>query len=395
MALLPKLIAPGKSKLLDQERYQQYQAAARSNGVAPGSRAGIPGWAAASNEPSRVAPGTRARQQPPARQQQARYDAEKRQEQEWGMLMAGRRGSGGVTTTEISDEDYEALNPNQRAAVDFNTAYMRAVNLDRARGENAAEPDSVARQQYAELAREMFGEREGEAYSPNVVALLDSVGYRAPGANTDDLAEGLGGISQRELDFLGGSQGPDFFGQRRSEQSVGVLSQIDLTDRQAQLAALAQGTRGVIETLRQTEQTPGSSPTPLSLFAGTSFSDRVGQYITERGLGIGETRVETMETEGLNQLLDLSYTPPGENPIYHFAFQDTINKANSWTPELLYDLLREAGADPAGFPAYVEDQLRRYEEATGAGYNVTLGRDPSTQTYSPEEYRQLLGIQVG
>ena len=369
-------------KGLDPNDYQQ--AARTPQQVAPGGRAGLPGWRLSGEDAARVAPGTQARQQPPARERMVQRDTERKQEDQWGVLMRGREG--GMQTQELSDEEYNALNPNQRAAVDFNTAYMQAVQADRARADAGEEPDSVTRQQYAELAREMFGERGGDAYTPNVVALLDSVGYRAPGANTDDLLEGLGGVSQRELEFLGSprmSQG----------QGVGVLSQIDLTDRQQQVTSLARGTQNIIESLQQT--TPGSSPTPLSLFAGTSFADQVGRYISERGLGIGENRVETPETDALNESMGLSYAPPGVNPAYHFAFQNTIDKSVTWTPDELAQLLTESGADPAGYAAYAEEQLRRYEQAVGAGYNVTLGSSPDVQTYSPEEYRQLLGIRVG
>lgn len=389
MALPRLLAAPGKlvGKGLDPDDYRQ--AAQTPQQVAPGGRAGLPGWGAPGETPTRIAPGGRSGVlQPPRReelnQNATRRATERQQEDQWSALMRGREG--GMQTRELSDEEYNALNPNQRAAVDFNTAYMRAVQADRARVDSGEEPDSVTRQQYAELAREMFGEREGDAYTPNVVALLDSVGYRAPGANTDDLLEGLGGISQRELEFLGSPR-------MSRGQGLGVLSQVDLTDRQQQLAVLARGTQDVVDKLQQT--TPGSSPTPLSLFAGTAFADRVGQYISQRGLGIGEDRVEVADTAQLNQLLDMNYSPPGENPIYYFAFQDTINKANPWTPEELFQLMQASGADPAGFPAYAEQQLRRYEQAIGSGANVTLGSDPSVQTYSPEEYRQLLGIQVG
>ena len=133
------------------------------------------------------------------REELARLD-EQRAEAGWGNLMGERTRGGAPEIVEIDDEAYNRMTPEQRAAVDYNTAYYRAVEADTARQASGLEPDEVQRGKYDKATAAIFGENAGESYAPDTVALLQSLGGVNKGANIDDYLN-LGG-AMTEVDIL-------------------------------------------------------------------------------------------------------------------------------------------------------------------------------------------------
>lgn len=85
-------------------------------------------------------------------------------------------------------EEYQALDPRQRAAVDFNGALVAAVREDRANSRNLRR-DATAQQKkdYRGALREMFGpERGSRIFAPQTVALLNELDIKDREGDLDD-----------------------------------------------------------------------------------------------------------------------------------------------------------------------------------------------------------------
>lgn len=121
---------------------------------------------------------------------------------------AMRRGinqGAGTGTEELTLEQYQALNPKQRAAIDLNTMLVAAVKEDlstKVRGTNPGGKEYDA--QVAELGL------DGEQYAPETVQLLDRINYDGTGAKLNDFLKLKVGFTANDLEDLEPEQGgPD------------------------------------------------------------------------------------------------------------------------------------------------------------------------------------------
>src|SRR5690606_20013309 len=111
---------------------------------------------------------------------------------------------------EMSWDDYNALSPRQRAAVDANTAIINAVNADRSDWEAGRR---VEMDGYDEALMALFGETGGsDMYAPRTVAVLQQLGLGDTHlASVGDLDDYLNLRALVDTDALGAANMPDDF----------------------------------------------------------------------------------------------------------------------------------------------------------------------------------------
>jgi hypothetical protein len=313
------------------------------------------------------------------REQQGKRSAEAVGESSWQRMAVARMGQ--PELVEISDEEYQAMSPTQRAAVDFNSAYFRATAADRFRSD-APSPDQ--RTQYDEALAGLFGENAGEGYAPDTAALLSVLGAQDLGTNVDDFLADRGGITDTEIGLLG----------MTPEQRTGNVLGLGGEYRMSQVQQLADKTAELTQKIQAGAEFAGEIP--LSTFTGTSFADRVGSYIAAQGLNFGETSVDPAEAAAIAATTGFqggpAMSPSGTNGFFETMFEAMVDKStNPWTPADMNEVISEQGYDPTSFWTYVNSELARYDEGAAAGYNIRLGSDPLKEYLSAEELRATIG----
>jgi hypothetical protein len=101
----------------------------------------------------------------------------------------------------MSWEEYEALSPRARAAVDFNTMLVTAVNKDKAsQKQYETSADKQERAQYEVGVQEMFGDERGsDLYAPETMAVLQQIKFKDPQADLDDFLGLKAAITEDDL----------------------------------------------------------------------------------------------------------------------------------------------------------------------------------------------------
>lgn len=112
-----------------------------------------------------------------------------------GRLTADNRT--GPHAKQMSWEAYQALDPDQRAAVDFNTLLVRAREKDLNTDYN---PTDEQRTAYHNKMEAVMGAGNGSrTYAPETLALLDQIGYEGHGEDFDSFLSLKNAINSREL----------------------------------------------------------------------------------------------------------------------------------------------------------------------------------------------------
>lgn len=102
----------------------------------------------------------------------------------------------------LTDEEYQALTPTERAVVDFNSALAQAADADRKEGLKKDEGSTGYKTDVADL----FGEKETR-YAPRTVALLKELDIDVGEQTLDDFLNLRAGIQDHELEKFGGAVG--------------------------------------------------------------------------------------------------------------------------------------------------------------------------------------------
>lgn len=102
------------------------------------------------------------------------------------------------TLRSMSWDEYDALSPNQRAAVDFNTMLVEAREIDLKTGDQWYTEED--RKQFAKDVEEMFGVGGGsEQMAPATMTLLKKINFKAIGQDLDEFLSLERGIGVKEL----------------------------------------------------------------------------------------------------------------------------------------------------------------------------------------------------
>ena len=99
---------------------------------------------------------------------------------------------------ELTRDEYFALSPRQRDAIDYNTALVAAVEADQALAGTEMDDD------YKGRVDSLFGKDGGsDVYAPNTVAFLESIGYQGTKSNDlDNFLNLQAGITDIDLENL-------------------------------------------------------------------------------------------------------------------------------------------------------------------------------------------------
>jgi hypothetical protein len=105
-------------------------------------------------------------------------------------------------TDRMTPEEYEALDPTQKAAVDFNARLVTAVRKDRHNQDTyLPAPDEQAA--YDASVQEMFGKGGGsKMFAPATVAVLGQLGFKDDAGDLDDFLRLKAAIKEKDLGRL-------------------------------------------------------------------------------------------------------------------------------------------------------------------------------------------------
>jgi hypothetical protein len=123
-------------------------------------------------------------------------------DQDFAGLSAASGGE--VTSQALTWEAYNKLNPQAKAAIDFNTALIEAREADfKINGEVASGKTSVddkVRSEYDTTVKKLFGDQRGsDVYAPNTVNLLKDIDLTAVGQDLDEFLSLERGVALDEL----------------------------------------------------------------------------------------------------------------------------------------------------------------------------------------------------
>lgn len=118
-----------------------------------------------------------------------------------------------------SKAEYDALNPEQRAAVDFNRMLLEAVHRDRTHVDDAKvggkhrgvyQPTDDQRETYDDAVEGLFGKDRGsDTFAPETVALLRQIGYHDDkAASLDDFLHLDAAIGRKQIERMGSREAP-------------------------------------------------------------------------------------------------------------------------------------------------------------------------------------------
>lgn len=278
-------------------------------------------------------------------------------------------------TYRMTQEEYLALSPKQRAAIDFNTALNAAVRRDRknqarynnvlAEGEESSEASTTMEQRdtYDADVRKMFGEDRGSSiYAPETVALLKDIGYTNDSADLDDFLSMKLAVTDDDLGALRAKKADD-----TNDWLLKDGTKVDSPRFSAQNELVTRMRTRIEEVLAKGENLLGNTTATLT----QARSDELARY------------------GGISPTLKLA---PGYDPAnpateqFQAAFQALSDKSS----DLSADMLRQVnekwqgmGINPDAFWTYAESRLNETEASNG-----TLG----SNAYKPDELRQLLGL---
>lgn len=273
---------------------------------------------------------------------------------------------------QMSDDEYLALSPRQRAAIDFNTALVTAVRQDKRNQEKyqQASTDSSSeavsgensisdeqRKLYESDIESMFGKgRDSDMYAPATVALLKDIGYENANADLDDFLNLKVAITDKDLknftDLTPKTGGKQVASPLFAEQAL-------LSDKtQMRLQEIIKQGELILGNTYQTLTQSRSNET-------SSYGGLVPPMKNTAGFTPGDPLTEKFQT-AFEQL----------GASKEMVSPESLGALNQWWTQ--------AGVDPDTFWTYVN---QRIDQAAVEG--GTLG----SVGYQPDEMRKLLGLE--
>ena len=249
-----------------------------------------------------------------------------------------------VNVKQLSWDEYDALTPQERAAVDFNGALFDASEKDQAAGLKGSDDD------YTQALRKVFGgNASADTYAPNTLALLDEIGYSDMGGSIDNFLKQGAAISTDDFAKL---------------QGTGVLS------KEAQDSADYR-TRYVRDVANRTN---------------TTLND-----LLSKGQSLLQGMQETAQSYG-SSAEQLPATPGwGDDHTDDFSqlFDYTSRADTDFTMDDLQSTADQSGFDLNDYLAYADSRMREYQQRSNR-YGAVLGTDDSVTYASIPQLRSKL-----
>lgn len=307
-------------------------------------------------------------------------------------------------------DEFNALNPQQQAAVKFNSLLVQAVRRDR-KQRKLGNYDDVTPEQlktYQTASDNMFGEDGGSLrYAPETMNVLQQVDLDVADIDLDDFLSLRAAITEDDLKNLKPNidkEVPLFKDTRHEDTVLGDVLGAPLTktesvepkygglegleEARVDLAhRLATGTAAL-------EQELGEAGTLLDTWRNTAYID------PDRQAGL-----EAMGATPRNLPLSIGFGAPtynqGEPTNLDAYFQNTYELMARTDGAGMSIEQRIAAAREAfqalGKPEVIEDFYRYLDlrSKQASEYALPLGQEKNVQYRSPQEFRQLLGLEKG
>lgn len=265
-------------------------------------------------------------------------------------------------------EAYNDLDPQARAAVDFNTMLVRSVRRDRSMADTYR-PSPEQRELYDEAVENMFGDDGGSnRYAPETLAVLRQIRFKDETSDLDDFLDLRAAITKRDLRRM--DQFSDLQGPAATDGTLNPVQfdRYQLTDR------LATSTQAMQETLIKGNEM-------LVNINKTAMADR--------------RRDPILQGTEWNPKLPLGYRP---GSFENGAPQDL----NAYFQTAFHELSRR-DVDPQSILPRVQEDLSAEEyqqfltyagERSGEAdrWDLKLGDTPGVKFRTPEQFRQELGL---
>lgn len=281
---------------------------------------------------------------------------------------APKPGNIAKQTEPMTWEDYNALTPLRRSAVDYNTSLTRAVRRDR-QMQDEYSPGDQQREAYDKTVARLFGEDGGsDWYAPETVALLQQIKLNDPLADLDDFLNLKTAITEKDLRGLTDYTLP-----------IIIHSESPATERADMVRDLAVKTGNLEETLAKGDQM-------LQTMRATSIKDR-NAYVSNLG-GIPKAAPTMLGYGAATQIDSEGRTVSTMDGHFQRAF-DLLARKDGDRDALLAQLAQ--GSEPGqmeDFMRYVDARSRNSAE-----YGIDLGGEKGQKYLTPEEFRVKLGLE--
>ncbi len=256
---------------------------------------------------------------------------------------AQRRGMNqgrGRGTDALTADEYNAMTPEQKAAVDFNTMLVGAVQADR-----KEKAPALPSPEYLASATELFGDGAADQpFAPNVVELLDKVNFDVDGQKINDFLKLKVALTADDVAKL-----------RPEDPAVGPDASL-LTPEYTR----SRTQESIVDALRETRTDPARGATLKDLQRET----------------LGTTKAFDFGSDDANMFMERAYLM-------------LATPENKGTRDQILDTVRQT-ATPEHWKMFVAMLDTRSREARQ--YQDPLGDDPSVDYYKPKRFRAALGL---
>ena len=279
-------------------------------------------------------------------------------------------GNERVEVEEMSWEDYSALTPRQRAAVDINSELLEAVNADK------ADPAAKVTPEYTKMSEKLFGKDRGsDTVAPRTVALLSELGHDLTTNAPQDLDQYLGLqalVGSDDLRFLT-DEGADEA--KTGETLTNVLTTGKGLGDPSNAARYGEG--GVNARAENATRLATAAQTRLSqsLVAGQSL---IGKLRTDSDLG-ARLFGDPTTSVGFNPALERDQVLQS---IFDTMARKDATFADGELAEALGTFNEEFGLDNDQLLQFFETRLKASEYG-----NSPVGTDSTGQYLNPAEFR--------
>lgn len=293
----------------------------------------------------------------------------------------------------LSWAEYLDLDKRERGAVDFNTLLVQARQKDLNRQDDYHKT-GIQRTAYDNTVKKMFGEDGGsQTYAPETVALLSDIGFKETDAKRfDDLDKFLGlksALTADDIESIGRLH-PDnmLTGQPTvHDRSQGLANFSSAGPMDLTLGGIAEG-----KTLPRETNQDAATVLAAGTHDLTEALTRGNQVLNNfRQVAAGARNETLLNFGGIENRFaspDIRLRP--EDRAYFDQVYMTL--ASAATDPAAAKTLRDA-MDPDQYHRFVQyaDTKSRYSRDNG----VQLGADKQVTYRTPEQLRQLLGLEGG
>lgn len=289
--------------------------------------------------------------------------------------------TGALTTTpellkeqvdRLTPEEYNALSPRQRAAVDYNTLLATAVKKDLNRQDRYAKLGDAAHDRYDKSVKQMFGEDGGsDLYAPETMAVLRQLKIgKDEAADLDDYLNLKVAITADDLKDItdGGQPAPNYAIEGRvSEGAQGKLAVVE----------------GLVDKTQDMEASLAKGKQLMQSFLATAAAERSEDL---GNLG-GSSPLASRPSLGFRQPTWTQSGAPGDLNTYFMQAFDTLADPKVDKDKVLGELNQMLSPDELdAFKSYADARTRntRYY-----GAQLRLGQGDSER---PKQIRAILGL---